>query len=91
MGHHLKYGDWCDPRVGFGRSPPVQAKTFHCGTGDVLCLITAITEANAFGKKNDIRLKVGTYTLVDAYEKDPTDGEYHGVLCKTPEKVYPKG
>ena len=45
-------------------SPPVQAKTFHCGAGDVSCLIAAINEANANGqKKNTIRLEAGTYTL----------------------------
>jgi hypothetical protein len=42
---------------------PVQAKTFHCGAGDVACLIAAINEANANGTKNTIRLEAGTYTL----------------------------
>ena len=43
---------------------PVQAKTFHCGAGDVSCLIAAINEANANRqKKNTIRLEAGTYTL----------------------------
>jgi hypothetical protein len=42
---------------------PVWAKTFHCGAGDVQCLIDAINEANANGKKNTIRLEAGTYTL----------------------------
>jgi hypothetical protein len=41
----------------------VQAKTFHCGAGDVQCLIDAINEANANGQKNTIRLEAGTYTL----------------------------
>src|SRR2546425_10252815 len=41
----------------------VQAKTFHCGAGDVQCLIDAINEANANGKKNTIWLEVGPYTL----------------------------
>jgi hypothetical protein len=45
-------------------SSPVQAKTFHCGAGDVQCLIAAINEANANRqKKNTIRLEAGTYTL----------------------------
>ena len=42
----------------------VQAKTFHCGAGDVQCLIAAMNEANASGKKNEIRLEAGTYTLI---------------------------
>ena len=41
----------------------IQAKTFHCGAGDVQCLIDAINEANANGKKNTIRLETGTYAL----------------------------
>ena len=41
----------------------IQAKTFHCGAGDVPCLIAAINEADAHGKKNTIRLEAGTYTL----------------------------
>jgi hypothetical protein len=45
---------------------PAQAKTFHCGAGDVPCLIATITEANANGKKNTIRLAAGTYTLTSA-------------------------
>jgi hypothetical protein len=41
-----------------------QAKTFHCGAGDALCLIAAMTEANANGKKrNVIRLDVGIYVV----------------------------
>jgi hypothetical protein len=40
-----------------------QAKTFHCGAGDVQCLIDAIDEANGNGGKNRIRLAAGTYTL----------------------------
>jgi hypothetical protein len=42
------------------------AKTFHCGPGDVRCLIAAINEANANGHKhNTIRLAPGTYTLTE--------------------------
>jgi hypothetical protein len=41
----------------------VQAKIFHCGAGDVPCLIAAINEANANGQMNTIRLAAGTYTL----------------------------
>ena len=44
-------------------SSPVQAKTFHCGAGNVACLIAAINDANANGQKNTIRLAAGTYTL----------------------------
>ena len=44
-------------------SSAVQAKTFHCGAGDVQCLIDAINAANANGQKNTIRLEAGTYTL----------------------------
>jgi len=52
---------------------PVQAKTFHCGAGDVPCLIAAITEANTNGqKKNRIQLDAGTYTLMAA--DNDTDG-----------------
>ena len=47
-------------------SSAVQAKTFHCGAGDVQCLIDAINAANANGQKNTIRLAAGTYTLTDA-------------------------
>src|SRR5713101_2008816 len=42
---------------------PVRAKTFHCGAGDVQCLIDAINAANVNGEKNTIRLEAGTYTL----------------------------
>jgi hypothetical protein len=42
----------------------VEARTFHCGAGDVSCLIAAINEANTNGqKKNTIRLEAGTFTL----------------------------
>jgi hypothetical protein len=41
----------------------VEAKTFHCGAGDVPCLIAAINQANANSEKNTIRLEAGTYTL----------------------------
>src|SRR5881296_3605677 len=46
-------------------TPPwVQAKTLHCGAGDVPCLIAAITEANTNGhKKNTILLDAGIYSL----------------------------
>jgi hypothetical protein len=51
----------------------VQAKTFHCGAGDVACLIDAITEANANGQEHHtIRLEAGTYTLTDV--DHPTGG-----------------
>ena len=51
----------------------VQAKTFRCGAGDVQCLIDAINEANANGKKNTIRLEPGTYTLT-AVDNTTTNG-----------------
>src|ERR1700736_2453282 len=52
---------------------PVQAKTLHCGAGDVGCLIAAINEANTNGQpRNTIRLEAGTYTLT-AVDND-TDG-----------------
>jgi hypothetical protein len=52
---------------------PVQAKNFHCGAGDVACLIAAITEANANGREHHtIRLEAGTYTLRDV--DHPTGG-----------------
>src|SRR5215510_11473298 len=55
---------------------PVQAKTFHCGAGDVQCLIDAINAANANGTKNTIRLEAGTYTLtaVDNGSFDTANG-----------------
>src|SRR5437867_12865883 len=52
----------------------IQAKTFHCGAGDVQCLIDAINEANANGKKNTIRLAAGTYTLTGVDNEDLTTG-----------------
>jgi len=53
--------------------PPVQAKTFVCFAGDVVCLRAAINEANANGdKKNTIFLDAGTYSLTDV--DDFTDG-----------------
>jgi len=51
---------------------PAQAKTFHCGAGDVPCLIAAIRTANANGQGNTIRLEAGTYILT-AVDND-TDG-----------------
>ena len=54
-------------------SLPVQAANFHCGAGNVPCLIAAITEANANGeKKNRILLDAGTYTLTAV--DNSTDG-----------------
>jgi hypothetical protein len=52
----------------------VQAKTFQCRGGDVACLITAINQANAQpGKKHEIRLAAGTYTLT-AVNNESADG-----------------
>src|SRR5207249_11653932 len=52
----------------------IQAKTFHCGAGDVQCLINAINAANANGKKNTIRLEAGTYTLTRVDNDDLSTG-----------------
>ena len=52
----------------------IQAKTFHCGAGDVQCLIDAINAANANGKKNTIRLEAGTYTLTRVDNDDLSTG-----------------
>jgi hypothetical protein len=50
-----------------------QATTFHCGTGDVPCLIAAIHDANASGSPtNTIHLEAGTYTLTAV--DNTTDG-----------------
>ena len=54
----------------------VQAKTFHCGAGDVQCLIDAINQANANGDKNTIRLEAGTYPLTAVDNVPP--GEFGG-------------
>jgi hypothetical protein len=51
---------------------PGQAKTFHCGAGEVQCLIDALHEANANGQKNTIRLAAGTYPLTAVH--NDTDG-----------------
>jgi hypothetical protein len=72
---------WCIPwrvaavlALGLALVPSARAhaKTFHCGAGDVQCLIDAIHEANANGKKNTIRLAAGTYTLTEV--DNTTDG-----------------
>jgi hypothetical protein len=42
---------------------PAEAKRFTCAGGDSACLIAAITEANANGKRNTIVLSPGIYTL----------------------------
>jgi hypothetical protein len=52
-----------------------QAKTFHCGAGDVACLLDAIKTANADGDQDTIRLEAGTYTLTA-----PNDPEAGGGL-----------
>jgi hypothetical protein len=54
----------------------VQAETFHCGAGDVQCLIDAINQANANGDKNTIRLEAGTYPLTAVDNVPP--GEFGG-------------
>src|SRR5215510_6062881 len=41
------------------RPAVVQTKTFHCGAGDVQCLIDAMTTANANGTPNTITLEAG--------------------------------
>ena len=55
----------------------VQAKTFHCGAGDVQCLIDAINEANANGQKNTIHLAAGTYPLTAI--DNGTIGDFNGL------------
>jgi len=51
----------------------VSAKTFHCPSGDVQCLIYSINEANVNGQPhNTIRLEGGAYTL--ALADNDTDG-----------------
>ena len=42
---------------------PAQAEIFHCGGGNVACLIAAINLANVNGHKNTIVLEAGAYTL----------------------------
>jgi hypothetical protein len=51
---------------------PVKAETFHCGAGNVPCLIEAIHTANANGGANTVTLEAGTYTL--AAIDDPISG-----------------
>src|SRR5262249_17585068 len=51
---------------------PSPAADFSCATGDVACLIAAITQANANGEANTITLEAGTYTLT-AINNDPDD------------------
>ena len=76
-GRRLQWRSLALKSIAFGMAlaatAPVQAKTFHCGAGDVPCLIAAITEANTNGqKKNRIQLDAGTYTLMAA--DNDTDG-----------------
>src|SRR5262245_38315424 len=74
---HTCMVEWCQHRWrslwrvaavaawGLALALPLQvwAETFHCGAGDVQCLIDAINTANANGTENTIRLEAGTYTL----------------------------
>ena len=57
----------------------VQAKTFHCGAGDVACLIAAINAANTNGQRNTIRLEAGTYTLTAVDNGDPSQFDLNGL------------
>src|SRR5215468_10834406 len=50
-----------------------QAAGFTCVAGDVACLITAVSTANANGEANTITLDAGTYTL--AAIDNTTDGD----------------
>src|SRR5215510_7674656 len=50
----------------------IQAKTFHCGSGDVACLINAITQANTNREANTITLAASTYILTTV--DNSTDG-----------------
>jgi hypothetical protein len=56
---------------------PVQARTFSCGAGDILCLIAAINAANANGQTNMILLAAGTYTLTAVH--NGTEGDTTGL------------
>ena len=48
-----------------------QSADFGCASGDVACLIAAITQANANGESNTIRLEAGTYSLTEIDNNSP--------------------
>src|SRR5262245_51999977 len=50
------------------------ARVFNCASGDVACLINAITAANANGHDNTIHLAAGTYTLTEPLTPVPPLG-----------------
>jgi len=54
---------------------PAEAKRFTCGSGDSACLIAAIAEANANGKRNTIVLSPGIYTLTEGSFPGPRPGD----------------
>jgi hypothetical protein len=53
--------------------PLAQARTLHCGAGDVLCLIGAMNTTNTDGQANRIILEAGTslLTAVDHDDEGP--------------------
>jgi hypothetical protein len=54
-------------------SQSAEARTFQCRSGDVMCLIAAINQANVQpGSSHEIRLAAGTYTLTAVHNQ--TDG-----------------
>jgi hypothetical protein len=55
-------------------SQPAYANMFQCAAGDVGCLIAAINQANANGRKNTIRLEAGTYDLTFNNNTDGPNG-----------------
>jgi hypothetical protein len=58
--------------LAFLASELAQAANFQCPTGNVACLIAAITTANENGEDDTITLKTGTYTLTGV--DNTTDG-----------------
>src|SRR5262245_11256274 len=68
----------------FGYWQPCKAADFPCTTsGDVQCLIEAITAANANGQVNTITLAAGTYTLTEIYNETPSDPNGLPVITST--------
>ena len=49
--------------LAIGIADPAQARIFHCGSGDVFCLIASIRSANERPGSDTIILEAGTYTL----------------------------
>ena len=51
-----------------------EAAEFHCGSGDVACLITAINQANSNSEVNTIHLEAGTYAVTAIDHSTTIDG-----------------